>query len=118
MKKYITNLKGFYKTKRDSLLEDYQKVTKKIKDSNLEDKFFPFELFVITLCEDEHSEELFNWVNDNWRSIVRNYIEAGMMKPSVRETYGVKSDLFIYILWCYTQSQVQPDKFKFLQTSK
>jgi hypothetical protein len=114
MKKYITNLKGFYKTHREKLLKDYQEV----KDKSGWEYNSPFELFVIALCEDEHSEELYNWVSDNWRSIATNYIEAGMMKPSVRETYGVKSDLFIYILWCYTQSQLQPNQFKFLTTSK
>jgi hypothetical protein len=113
MKNYIKNLKGFYKTKRDSLLQSYQKV----KDAG-EDNKIPFELFVIALCEDEHSEELYNWVDDNWRIIATNYIDGGMMKPSVRETYGVKSDLFIYILWCYTQSQIQPNQFKFLTTNK
>jgi len=118
MKNYIKNLKGFYKTKRDSLIQDYQKVTEKMKDDGLVNPNLTFELFVIALCEDEHSEELYNWVSDNWRSIATNYIDGGMMKPSVRETYGVKSDLFIYILWCYTQSQLQPNQFKFLTTSK
>ena len=113
MKNYIKNLSGFYQTKRDSLLQDYQTV----KDAGGADKF-PFELFVITLCEDEHSEELYNWVQDNWVSIATNYVEIGMMNPTLRETYGVKSDLFMYILWSYTQSQVQPNQFKFLQTSK
>jgi hypothetical protein len=115
MKKYITNLKGFYKTKRDSLLQSYQKLPSNVLGV---EPTLPFELFVIALCEDEHSEELYNWVEDNWRSIATNYIDGGMMKPSVRETYGVKSDLFIYILWCYTQSQLQPNQFKFLTTSK
>jgi hypothetical protein len=107
MKNYIKNLKGFYKTKRDSLLQDYQKLPSNILGV---EPTLPFELFVIALCEDEHSKELYDWVGERWTKLTEEYIELGFMKPSVRETYGVKSDLFIYILWCYSQEQLQTTK--------
>jgi hypothetical protein len=100
MKNYIKNLKGFYKTNRESLLQDYQKV----QNDGFGDRL-PFELFVIGLCEDENSKELYEWVAERWTELAEEYVELGLMEPSVRETYGVKSDLFIYILWSYTQLQ-------------
>jgi len=105
MKKYIKNLKGFYKTHRDSLLQDYQKV----KDAGGADNF-PFEMFVITMCEDEDSEELYNWVGERWSKLAKEYITLGLMDLPVRQTYGVKCDLFMYILWCYSQEQLQTSK--------
>jgi hypothetical protein len=102
MKNYIKNLKGFYKTKRDSLLQDYQKV----KDAGGADNF-PFEMFVITLCEDDNSQELYEWVGERWTKLAEEYVALGLMNPSVRDNYGVKSDLFMYILWYYSQEQSQ-----------
>jgi hypothetical protein len=99
MKSYIKNLKGFYKTNRNSLLEDYQKV----KIDGLENQI-PFELFVIAVCKDKHSKELYNWVLERWDDLAKEYIELGLMNPSVRQTYGLSSDLFNYILWSYTQT--------------
>jgi hypothetical protein len=103
MKNYIKNLKGFYKTHREKLLKDYQEV----KDKSGWEYNSPFELFVIALCEDEHSEELYNWVSERWTKLAEEYVALGLMNPSVRDNYGVKSDLFMYILWCYTQEQLQ-----------
>ena len=36
--------------------------------------------------------------------LAKEYIELGLMNPSVRQTYGLSSDLFNYILWSYTQT--------------
>ncbi len=104
MKNYIKNLKGFYKLKRESLLKKYQKVL------DAGEEKLPFELFVIAYCEADDSEELYNWVSERWTKLAEEYVALGFMKPSVRETYGVKSDLFMYILWCYSQEQLQTTK--------
>lgn len=102
MKQYIKLIAGFYRTNRETLLKSYQK---NVLDKG-QDKL-PFELYVIALCEDKHQEELYDWVLDNWTTLAKKYIEEGFMKPSVRESYGIKTDLFFYILMNYSKSNLK-----------
>jgi len=111
MKRYVKKCKEFYRTSRKELLEKYQLFISEYGKDKL-----PFELFVLVVCEEfsielkkdeQYAETLYDWAAENWTVLSDRYIFQGLMNPSVRENYGVESDLFMFILWSYNQSQVE-----------
>jgi hypothetical protein len=95
-KQYIKAVRTFYLDRKDKLYNDYV-------EHKIEEKLgIPFEMFVLTICDDECADEVYEWFGQNYTRLKSDY--DSWIKNEIFELFP-NSDFFNYMLKSYMFNQ-------------